>query len=730
MRQYALILCLLSAFLVRAADEMRDYTRWVNPMIGSDGHGHVFVGANVPFGFVNVGPNQMGTGWDWCSGYHFSDSTIAGFGQLHLSGTGCGDLGDVSLMPVTRNFSLSRGTQADPKSGFYSAFSHSDEWVRPGYYAVWLKRYNIKAEMSATSRAAFHKYTYPAGDSSQVVIDLTMGLGWNRMTDCRLNRVDDYTLSGYRTSRGWAANRTLYFVIRFSKPIVRWMTSKGDAKNGNEQAYGLATFALRSDSVVCAKVGLSAVSEQGAMKNLDGEMASWDFASVVSCATAAWNRELGKIDAEFASEREMRIFYTSLYHTMIAPSLFCDVDLTYRGTDGKNHSDDGIPNYTTFSLWDTYRGAHPLATLIHSEQQVGWARSLLRMYREQGFLPIWPLMANETGCMVGSPAVPVLADLFLKGLVRDTAYYDAMKNSMMLDMRGLSYLKSLGYIPYDKENESVSKNLENYLADWSVSMVAARLKRKEDADYFRKRSQGYRKIYDSRSGFFRGKSSEGLFRPDSAFNPCHQTKDYTEGTPWQYLWLVPHDVPGLIHLMGGKRRFERRLDSLFVVSSDLGTDHNPDISGLIGQYAHGNEPSHHVAYLYNYVGRPEKTGKRVREVMQTFYTDMPDGICGNEDVGQMSAWYVLSAIGFYPVEPCGGIYQIGSPTVRRAEVNVGAGRSLRIITYNNSERSCYIRQIKLNGKKYPYTYLRHEDLVKGGLLEFYMSETPSRYGHR
>lgn len=704
-----------------------DYTRWVDPLIGSGGHGHVFVGASTPFGLVTAGPTQLGSGWDWCSGYHYSDSTIVGFGQLHLSGTGCADLGDVMLMPVTQGYKMEESRMEDKQSGVYSTFSHQDECARPGYYSVWLKRYKVKAEITATPRVAFYKFTFPDKASKHLAVDLVKAVGGNRMTRCGMTKADANTITGFRASRGWARSRTLYFAIQTSQPITQWDTEFADKNSKDAQGYALATFDEREGTEVYVKVGLSAVSEEGALGSIKGELPGWDFEQAVSNARDSWNAQLGKIDAQFSTEAEQRVFYTSFYHTMIAPTLFCDLDGRYRGTDGQVHSTQQIPNYTTFSLWDTYRGAHPLATLVHPELQESWAYSMLRIYQQQGYLPVWPLMANETNCMVGSPAVPVLADLYLKGIVRDTLFYEAMKQTMLSDVRSLDHLKQYGYIPCDKDNESVSKNLENYLADWSLAQVATLLHKKEDARYFSGRSKGYRLIYDAEKQFFRGKDSKGAFREEKDFNPCHQTQDYTEGTPWQYLWLVPHDVKGLIKTLGGKKSFEQRLDSLFLASSDLGLSHNPDISGLVGQYAHGNEPSHHVCYLYNYVGRPDKTAARVREMMQTFYRDTPDGICGNEDVGQMSAWYVLSAMGFYPVEPCGGIYQIGSPSLQSANINVGNGKTLRIVTYGNDADSPYVQKIKMNKKKYSRTYFHHKDLVKGGLIEIYMGKKPASY---
>ena len=704
-----------------------NYTAYVNPMIGTGDHGHVFVGANVPFGLVNAGPTQVNTGWDWCSGYHFSGDTIIGFAQMHLSGTGCSDLGDIALMPVVGPVGLTRKEMG-------STYSHDRETVRPGYYSVHLERFGIRAELTATQRVAFHKYTFPATDDARILVDLQNGVG-DIPVDCHLIKLNDRTIAGYRISRGWTSRQQIYFVAEFSKPFKQWIVSAGnEVKNGTSiaspKAYGQAVFDAVDNEVITVKVALSPVSETNAMMNLQKELPGWDFDAVCRLANDCWNRELGRIKATFTTEKQRTIFYTSLYHLMVAPSVYNDVNGDYRGSDHKVYRAADFTNYTTLSLWDTYRAAQPLATLIFPEMMRDMAVSFLKIYEQQGKLPVWHLMNNETNCMVGCPAVPVMADICLKGFdVDKEKAFEAIKNSLLMDERGLKYLREQGYLPYDKgENESVAKNMEYFLADWSAAQLARQLGKTQDYEYFLNRSRNYKKLFDSRVNCMRALSSDGQFRSLEGFNPGHQTVDYTEGNPWQYTWLVPHDVNGLINLFGSEKRFTARLDSLFLADSDLGEHANPDISGLIGQYAHGNEPSHHVIYLYNYVGQPWKAARRLRQVMETLYHDQPAGLCGNEDVGQMSAWYLMSALGFYPVKPCGGEYVLGSPLVKEASIKVGKDKTFQIKVHHNSDKNIYIQRVKFNGKEYKQSYIQHQDMVKGGTLEFFMGSKPSAFG--
>lgn len=689
----------------------QDYTQYVNPFIGTGGHGHVFLGANVPFGNIQAGPTQKKQGWDWCSGYHYSDSTVIGFGQMHLSGTGIGDLGDVSLLPMTNP------SQREVK------FSHKAEYVRPGYYSVMLAS-GIRVELTATQRVAFHRYSFPAdATKGYIALNLAQGIGWDKMTSCKFKQESDKTITGFRMSEGWAKDQRVYFVAEFSEPV--------QLEENERDTIGIFSVASTNQPLL-VKVGISAVSVENARENLQQELPGWNFASVVSKANADWNRELSKIAIKTQDERAKRIFYTALYHTMIAPSVFSDVNGEYRGADGKTHKGD-FTDYTTFSLWDTYRAAFPLMTLIQPEMQRDLAETMLHIFKQQGKLPVWHLMGNETDCMVGNPGIPVLVDIALKGFnVDKKAVFEAVKASAMRDERGMGLLKKYGYIPcdLDPEKETVAKGLEYALADACIAKLAKQLGKTEDYKYFYKRSQSYRDFYfDKQTKFMRGVTSDHKFRePFDPFSTVHRQDDYTEGNAWQYVWLVPHDVHGLVAAFGGEKPFVSKLDSLFIVNGDMGAEASPDITGLIGQYAHGNEPSHHILYMYNYVGQPWKGADKIRYVLANLYHDDFDGLSGNEDVGQMSAWYILSSVGFYQVDPAGGRYVFGSPLFDEATLNVGNGKTFRVVAHNNSSENKYIQSAKLNGKPYTRSYIDFKDIVRGGTLEFVMGNKPSQFG--
>ena len=686
------------------------YTGYVDPFIGTGDHGHVFLGANVPFGMVHLGPSQTTTGWDWCSGYHYSDSTIAGFSHTHLSGTGIGDLGDITFLPLTN--------PADSMA----LFSHANEVCRPGYYKVRLDPSGIEAELTATLRSGFHRYRFPADtDTAYVRLDMLYGIGWDSPTDTRIVIENDSTVSGYRYSRGWARDQRVHFTAQFSQPFV--------AHSGDDAVTTLSFLPSRSPLLV--KVGISPVSIENARLNLAHENPGWDFDSVVSAADESWNSQLAKIHISTPSESLRRKFYTALYHTMFAPAVFNDVNGDYRGADGQIHNTGGrFTDYTVFSLWDTYRAAHPLATLIHPDLQADYAETFLDIFRRQGKLPVWHLHGNETNCMIGNPGVIVLGDLLLKGFVADTvAAYEAMKASCLLDERSLDALRQYGYVPYDAPgcDESVAKGLEYAIADDAVAKVAAVLGREEDARYFSDRAGSYRRYFDPATGFMRGLSRDGSFRRE-VYNPfvtTHREDDYCEGNGWQYVWLVPHDPHGLISLFGSEDSFTARLDSLFIVEGQLGESASPDISGMIGQYAHGNEPGHHTVYLYNYAGQPHKAAPLLRHIMNHLYSDAPAGLCGNEDVGQMSAWFILSSMGLYQVEPAGGKFVFGSPLFSSARVDVGNGKSLEIVAHNNSDSNIYIQSVTLNGEPYTKSWIDFSLLREGGTLEFVMGPEPS-----
>ena len=704
---FTLLLAIGAFFCGFAQDNL---TQYVNPRIGTGGHGHVFLGANVPFGYVQLGPTEHTRGWDWCSGYHDSDSVLIGFGHQHLSGTGVGDLGDVAFLPVA-----DAGQEE-------IVFHHSNESVRPGYYALKLERPNVWVELTATRRAGFHRYTFGADMAkAQLVLDLHQGIGYDKPADYALDRITDTTISGHRHSTGWAKNQKVFFSAEFSQTVSvepldsgRWLLTAADVSQP-----------------LMIKVGMSAVSVDNAAENLHKEIPGWDFRKVVADADKAWNDELSKVRIETADATYRRIFYTAMYHTMTAPSVFSDVNGQYRGADGEVHQGD-FTNYTTLSLWDTYRAAHPLMTLIHTDMLPDIAKTFVNIHRQQGKLPVWHLMGNETDCMVGNPAIPVLADLVLKGYVADKeGAYEAMKQSALKDERGLELLKKYGYLPYDKDanRETVAKGLEYALADWCVAKVARLLGKKADAKYFGGRAMSYRKYFDPETTFMRGIGTDGKCRePFNPFSADHRQDDYTEGNAWQYTWLVPHDVHGLVKLFGSERRFTQKLDSLFIVTGDLGAGASPDITGLIGQYAHGNEPSHHVLYMYNYVGQPWKGARLLRQTMTELYRDDPDGLCGNEDVGQMSAWYILSSMGLYQVEPAGGRYIIGSPLFNKATMQVSGGKTFTIVATDNSKENIYVQSAKLNGKRYTKSYILYDDIRKGGVLELQMGNKPSAWG--
>ncbi len=684
-------------------------TDLVDPYIGTGGHGHVFLGANVPFGLVQLGPTQPVRGWDWCSGYHYSDSVLVGFSHMHLSGTGIGDLGDVTFLPA-----------ANP-SVRQTLHSHQQERVRPGYYSLRMEREGIMAELTATKRCGMHRYTYPEGSDQYLLINLDKGIGWDATTDCWLRQTDATTIVGCRRSHGWAKDQWIFFAAEFSKPVT--------VTPLNNDSLTLVQAAAGVPLVV--RVGLSPVSTDNALLNLREEIQTWDFDAVTASASEAWEKQLSKIRVTSSDQRAQRIFYTALYHTMVAPSVYSDVNGDYRGADGKVRR-DAFCNYTTFSLWDTYRAAHPLMTLIHPEMQRDVAQTMLHIYQQQGKLPVWHLMGNETDCMVGNPAIPVVADLAIKGFDIDvTLAFEAARASAMREERGMALLQRYGFIPWDldPEYETVAKGLEYALADDGVARLAKMAGKTADEVAFRQRSRSYRHYFDPTTRFFRGVDSLGHFRtPFSPFHASHRKDDYTEGNAWQYLWLVPHDVEGLVGLLGGPHKFAQKLDSLFVVEGDMGAEASPDISGLIGQYAHGNEPSHHVIYLYNYVGMPWKAAPLLRRVLSELYSDQPDGLCGNEDVGQMSAWYVLSAMGLYQVEPAGGRYVIGSPLFDTMEMNVGGGKTFKVVARDNSKTNIYVQSARLNGRKYTRSYVDFKDIAAGGTLELVMGPRPSRFG--
>lgn len=712
---------IFAAFLALAAGcsssgDGERFTDYVDTGIGSGGHGHVFVGANVPFGFVQIGPTSIPEEWDWTSGYHISDSTVIGFSHTHLSGTGIGDLFDVTVMPVTGEVTYARGTEVEPLSGLWSYADRSREVSRPGYYSVPLERYGITAEMTATARVGMHRYTFPASDEAAIVFDLENGGCWDSPVKTYMAAVDSNTVEGYRWSTGWADDQRIYFVAEFSRPFDSFVLA------GKDGMYGRASFSTGDGEQVLLKVALSPVSIEGARANMKAELPGWDFDSVAAAADSAWNSELSKIRIETADPSVRKIFYTALYHTMIAPSVFCDVDGSYYGADNEVHPYEGFTDYTTFSLWDTYRAAMPLMTLIHQEKMPDIINTMLTVYRQQGKLPVWHLMGCETDCMVGNPGVMPVADAVLKGFGgfdRELAY-EALKNSVLVPDRGQNFRMEYGYIPCDLFNESVAYDMEYAIADGSVAAVARELGKEEDYRYFLDRSHSYRNFFDSRTGFMRGRDSRGMFRtPFSPFASTHRADDYCEGNAWQYTWLAPHDFDGLVGCFGSREAFLAKLDSLFTASSVIEGEASPDISGMIGQYAHGNEPSHHILYFYTMAGEPWKTADKVRQVLTTLYHDAPDGLSGNEDVGQMSAWYILSSLGFYQANPADPSYWFGYPLVDRADIKVPGG-IFTVAAEGRSDENRYIQSVTLNGEPYSLPYISFKDMSAGSELVFHL----------
>ena len=726
-----LSLCLASCGSSQKGQEMEDLTQFVDPRIGTGGHGHVFYGANVPYGFIQLGPTSIPQSWDWVSGYHVSDSTVIGFPHTHLSGTGIGDLHDINVMPVVGEVTYSRGDASSYETGLWSYSDRSKEVVTPGYYRTHLSRYNVDVELTATKRVGFHKYTFLGNESPAIVFDMVNGGCWDKTTEAVIRVVNDSTVSGYRYSKGWADDQRVFFCAEFSRKfdnvefIVNDSVKEGDMAKG-AQLFARVNFAAGNQEPVYMKVALSPTSEEGAQLNMQTELSGWDFEKTIADAKAAWNKELNKVKVYTTDEASKKIFYTSLYHTLFAPSEFCDVNGDYYGADKQMHKDEGFVNYTTFSLWDTYRAAQPLMTILHPEKMSDIINTMLHIHQQQGKLPVWHLMGCETNCMVGNPGVPVVADAILKDIKGfDTELaFKALKESSMLPERGMEHRIEYGFIPADKMTEAIAYDMEYAIADWAVAQAAQKLGKQEDYEYFLKRSKSYKNYFDASTGFMRGKMLDGSWRtPFSPYASSHRDDDYCEGNAWQYTWLVPHDVEGLVECFGSKEVFVNKLDSLFLANGDMGEASSPDISGLIGQYAHGNEPSHHTVYLYTLVGQPWKTADRIKEILHIMYTDQPDGLSGNEDVGQMSAWYILSSFGFYQVEPAGGKFVFGYPNFDKVEITVPAGKFV-IERENKGQQNNYIQGIVLNGTEYKKPWIEYADIMKGGELKFLMGDEP------
>lgn len=744
MRKYTLILLVVVLFVGCNSSKDKkafkdDILNYVNPFIGTAGHGHTFPGATSPFGMVQLSPDTGLEGWDWCSGYHYSDNSIIGFSHTHLSGTGRSDLMDVMLMPFVGDVKLQAGTKENPDWGYRSRFSHDEEWASPGYYKVNLKDYDIMAELTVSPRCGIHRYTFPENINSHIILDLSHHFSTDSVIYTSLEVINNNTITGQRKTKGWGepgekywSNQQLFFAMQVSKPFQSVNVVTDDMIIEDKRAEGknikaILNFETKQNEKVLIKVGISAVSIENALKNLSNEIPDWNFDEVLAKTQAEWRSKLSTI-AVSAPEETKNIFYTAFYHSLLAPCLYNDVNGEYLGSDKKVHTTQDFSNYTVMSLWDTFRAQNPLLTLITPDKTNDIINSMLAQYDEYGLLPVWSLWSSETNCMIGYHSIPVIVDAYFKGIrgYNVEKAYEAMKASAMQDEFGVKELKQYGYIPYDKYNKSVSTSLEYCYDDWCIAQIAKDLKRNDDYEYFMKRAATYKTYFDKEYKLMNGFSSKGKFRrPFDPFYSSYGKCDWVEGNSWQYSFFVPHDVEGLIALHGDKNTFAEALDKLFSVPTDMsGHDVPIDITGLIGQYAHGNEPSHHVAYLYNYAGQPHKTQEKVHEIMTTLYTTQPDGLCGNEDCGQMSAWYVYSAMGFYPVNPAGGVYVFGKPMLGKADLKIGAN-TFTIEAHNLSKENIYIQSIKLNGEKYNKLYITHQDIVKGGKLEFEMGAQPS-----
>ncbi len=748
----ALIASTIVSACQKATSGATDYTSFVNPFIGTGGHGHTFPGAVVPNGMIQPGPDTRIHQWDACSGYYYADTLLNGFSQSHLSGTGCADYGDFLIIPTVGEQQIDPQIDTLQNRPYASAFSHVNEVAEPGYYSTYLDRYGVKAEITSTARAAIYRFTFPATDKPGFIVDLDYAIQEQTNTKMILDVVSDTEIRGFKMTKFWAFDQQLSFFAKFSKPVtVKQITDTILDSKGNPVARCKALVSLPATAEgeeVFVKIGVSAVDWDGAKKNLEAEIPAWDFDGVRADARRLWNDYLSKIDITTDSESDKRIFYTALYHTGISPNLFMDVDGRYLGMDRKPHQGStDKPIYTIFSLWDTYRAFHPLMTIIAPERNNDYIRSLLTKYQEGGLLPMWELAGNYTATMTGYHAVSLMADAYTKGISDfDPALaYEAACKSSRRDTSGIvtplavklalqpmskEYKNKLGYIPCDLEHESVAKGLEYAYDDWCISILAEAAGDTVGAGHYAKLARAYEQYFDPSVRFMRGKDSNGNWRtPFSPRSSNHRADDYCEGTAWQWSWYVPQDVDGLIKLMGGEDAFVGKLDSLFTADSALEGDVvSSDISGLIGQYAHGNEPSHHIIYLYDYANRPWKTQQLVDKVLKEQYRDDIDGLSGNEDCGQMSAWYILSSLGFYQVAPGCPVYAIGRPWFEHAVVSLPSGKSIEINVKNFSKDNMYIKSATLNGKQLDTPFFNHSDIVDGAVFEYEMTDKPTEWG--
>jgi predicted alpha-1,2-mannosidase len=694
-----------------------NFAQYVNPMIGTGGHGHTFPGATVPFGMVQLSPDTRIDGsWDGCSGYHHDDKKMYGFSHTHLSGTGCSDYGDILLFPTTETI-----TSADLKKQKYSsAFNHANEKTNAGYYSVQLDN-GVKAELTATTRVGFHQYQFSESEFAYIILDLELR---DKVINALASIKSNNKVSGYRRSQAWAKDQYIAYDLEFSEPFVDVLNADGSVLNKTDNIEGKNVrlcfkFKMPANHIIKTKIALSPTSPEAAEKNMVAECAHWDFEKTKKEAEANWNKELSKIEIKTSNQEQKTIFYTALYHTMIQPNTAMDVDGTYRGRDNKIHKAIGFTYYSVFSLWDTFRGAHPLYTIIDQKRTSDFINTFIKQYEEGGRLPVWELASNETECMIGYHAVSVIADAIVKG-IKGFDYekaYKACKNSAMLDHFGLKCYKSNGFISAEDEGESVSKTLEYAYDDWCIAQIAKVLNKTVDYSYFMKRSQSWKNVFDSETGFMRAKKNGNWVAP---FEPSEVNTFYTEGNAWQYAFFVPQDINGLITKIGGEEKFGEKLDELFTASSITTGREQADISGLIGQYAHGNEPSHHMAYLYNYINETHRSAFYANQIIHDFYKAEPDGLIGNEDCGQMSAWYVLSSMGFYQVTPGTKQFVFGSPQLDTVKIHLENGKTCNIISNNRNKENIYIASKKINGKDYNENYFNYENITNGDSLVFEM----------
>jgi predicted alpha-1,2-mannosidase len=712
---------------------------YVNPMIGTDAHGHVYPGATVPFGMVQLSPDTRDNTWDGSSGYHYSDTSILGFSHNHLTGTGCPDLGNVLLMPTVGELKMTPGEH--PGEGYRARFSHADEAARPGYYSVYLPDYQVKVELTATARAGFHRYTFPAADNAHVVVDLQHGIG-NTVTEAQLVIENDHTASGYRRSDGWGGGKVYYFVMEFSRPFNSAGVGQVDKDVTGNQTTGKETkghfdFKTRAGEQILVRVGLSTVSVEGARNNLHAEIPDWNFDGIAAAARKQWNQALSVFSVETPDKNLEQTFYTSLYHTMVAPTLLSDVDGSFRGPDGNVHQTKGNGYYTEISIWDIFRAEAPLLTLTQPGRVNDLVNTMLEHYQIFGHtaLPVWPEGGKETWCMIGNHSIPIITDAYLKGFRN----WDA--NTALADMIAttdqnrdqMDEYREKGFIPTGDHVQSVSKVLEYAYDDSCIARLARALGKDDIAEKYFKRSGNWQNVFDPSTGFMRGRNADGSWVTpfDQGTINSINFNEYTEANAWQYNFFVLQDVPGLIAKLGGDDKFTARLDEMFDTRETIpNLTMIPDVTGVIGMYAHGNEPVHHVAYLYNYAGQPWKTQTRVRQVANTLYTNTPGGICGNDDCGQISAWFVFTALGFYPVDPASGIYILGSPLMDEITLKLDPkhykGKSFTVVTKNNSADNPYIQSATLNGKSITRSWISQAEIAAGGKLVLIMGPTPNK----